>query len=252
MAQEDRSHRVIYMYNLKRLNESASNHHFKMDTLETAIKLIRPSCFMTFIDLKDAYYSIPVALEYQKYLKFIWRDQLYAFTSLPMGLSSYSSPRVFTKVMKPVFAYLRSQFGHTCLGSIDDSFYLEDSFMKCELATLRRVQLIISLGFKVHPEKSVVVPTQTLEFLGFLLDSICMIVPLTSKKVDKILQLSQKFSHPNKQFTIREVASILGTLVSSFPGVQFGPLHYRQIEVDKERNLQLNQGNFDAFMTLSE
>jgi len=188
-----------------------------MDTLETAIKLIRPSCFMTTFDLKDVYYSVPVALEHQKYLKFIWRDQLYAFTSLPMGLSS--SPRVFTKVMKPVFAYLRSQFGHTCLGSIDDSFYLEDSFMKCELATLRRVQLIISLGFKVHPEKSVVVPTQTLEFLGFVLDSICMIVPLTSKKVDKISQLCQKFSHPNKQFTIREVASFLGTLVSSFPGV---------------------------------
>lgn len=28
-----------------------------------------------------------------------------------------------------------------------------------------------------------------------------------------------KFSHPNKQFSIREVASFLGTLVLSFPGV---------------------------------
>ena len=178
---------------------------------------------MTSIDLKDAYYSIPVALEHQKYLKFIWRDQLYAFTSLPMGLSC--SPRVFTKVMKPVFASLRSQFGHTCLGYIDDSFYLEDSYMECELATstLRAVQLMISSGFKVHPEKSVIIPTQTLEFLGFVLDSIRMMVTLTSKKVDKILQLYQKFSHPNKQFTIREVASFLGTLVSSFPGVRVWP-----------------------------
>jgi len=78
--------------------------------------------------------------------------------------------------MKPVFAYLRSPFGHTCLGYIDDSFYLEDSYMECELATLRAVQLIIILGFKVHPEKSVIIPTQTLEFLGFVLDSIRMIV----------------------------------------------------------------------------
>ena len=153
--------------------------------------------------------------------------------------------------MKPVFAYLRSQFGHTYLGYIDDSLYLEDSYMECELATLRAVQLIISLDFKVHPEKSVIIPTQTLEFPGFVLDSLRMMETLTSKKVDKILQLCQKFSHPNKQFTIREVASFLGTLVSSFPGVQFGPLHYRQIEVDKERNLKLNQGKFDALMTLS-
>ena len=220
-----------------------------MDTLETAIRLMRPGCYMTSIDLKDAYYSIPIAEEHQKYLKFIWRDQLYAFTSLPMGLTS--SPRIFTKVLKPVFSHLRSQFGHTCLGYIDDSFYLEDSYTECEEATLRAIQLFVSLGFKIHPEKSVIIPTQILEFLGFILNSILMSVTLTNKKAVKILQLCQKFSLPNKRFTIREVASFLGTLVSSFPGVEFGPLHYRHIEVDKEANLKLNRGNFDSFMTLS-
>ena len=68
-SKKDGSHRVIF--NLNRLNESVSYHHYKINTLETAIKLIRPSCFMTSIDLKDAYYSIPAALEHQKYLKFI-------------------------------------------------------------------------------------------------------------------------------------------------------------------------------------
>ena len=98
--------------------------------------------------------------------KFIWRDQLYAFTSLPMGLTS--TPRIFTKVLKPVFSCLRSQFGHTCLGYIDDSFYLEDSYTECEEATLRAIQLFVSLGFKIHPEKSVIIPTQILEFLEFI------------------------------------------------------------------------------------
>ena len=60
---KDGSHRVIF--NLKRLNEAVSYHHFKMDTLETAIKLMRPGCYMTSIDLKDAYYSIPIAPEHQ-------------------------------------------------------------------------------------------------------------------------------------------------------------------------------------------
>ena len=74
---------------------------------------------------------------------------------------------------------------------------------------------------------------------------------MTNKKAVKILQLCQKFSLPNKRFTIREVPSFLGTLVSSFPGVEFGPLHYRHIEVDKEANLKLNQGNLDSLLTLS-
>ena len=113
------------------------------------------------------------------------------------------------------------------------------------------MQLFISLGFKIHPEKSVVIPTQVLEFLGFILNSILMTVTLTGKKAEKILQLCQKFSSPDRQFTIREVASFIGTLVSSFPGVEFGPLHYRHIEADKELNLKLSKGNFDSHMTLS-
>ena len=145
-----------------------------------------------------------------------------------------SSHRIFTNVLKPVFSYLRSQFGHTCLGYIDDSFYLEDSYTECEEATLRAIQLLVSLGFKIHPEKSVIIPTQILEVLGFILNNILMSVTLTNKKAVKILQLCQKFSLPNKRFTIREVPSFLGTLVSSFPGVEFGPLHHRHIEVDEE------------------
>ena len=189
---------------------------------------------------RPVYYSIPIALEHQKYLKFIWIGQLHAFNSLPMGLTS--SPRIFTKILKPIFSYLRRRFGHTCLGYIDDSFYLEDSYLQCEEATQHAMELFGNLGFKTH-QKSVVIPTQTLEFLGFILNSILMLVTLTNRKAVKILQLYQTFSVPNKQLTICEIASFLGTLIFSFPGVEFGPLHYRHIEVDKERNLKLNQGN---------
>ena len=45
-----------------------SQHHFKMDTIQTGLKLMRPRCFMASVDLKDAYYSVPVAKEDRKYL----------------------------------------------------------------------------------------------------------------------------------------------------------------------------------------
>ncbi len=79
-----------------------------------------------------------------------------------MGLTS--SPRIFTKLLKPVFATLRSKFGHSCLGYIDDSLNLEDSYTEAERATLHAVELLISLGFTIHPEKSIVTPTQVIEF----------------------------------------------------------------------------------------
>ena len=75
---KDGSHRVIF--NLKKLNDSVSYHHFILDTLPTALPLIKPSCFMQSIDQKDAYYSLPISIEYQKYLKIFWMDVLYTLT----------------------------------------------------------------------------------------------------------------------------------------------------------------------------
>ena len=62
----DGSHRMIL--NLKPFNEFVQYYHFKMDTLESAIRIMKPGCYMASIDLKDAHYSVPVAIEHQKYI----------------------------------------------------------------------------------------------------------------------------------------------------------------------------------------
>ena len=61
--------------NLKPLNKFVDYHHFKMDTFRTALKPIRPACLMTSVDLKDAYYSIPIAEEDRKLLMFQWKGK---------------------------------------------------------------------------------------------------------------------------------------------------------------------------------
>ena len=38
---------------------------------------------MASIDIKDAYYSVPVADSDKKYLKFEWHDTLYKFSCFP-------------------------------------------------------------------------------------------------------------------------------------------------------------------------
>ena len=56
-----------------------------MDTFQTAVKLIRPGCFMASVDLRDAHYSIPIASEDRKCLMFKWQGSYFQFTSLPRG-----------------------------------------------------------------------------------------------------------------------------------------------------------------------
>lgn len=100
---------------LSKLNEHLSYHHFKMDTFEVAKKLVSHNCYMASIDLRDAYYSVPIAKEYRKYLKFFWNGTLYQYKALPNGLSP--APRLFTKLLKAPFAKLRS-LGYTVLWAI--------------------------------------------------------------------------------------------------------------------------------------
>ena len=76
------------------------------------------SCHMASVDLRDAYYSIPIAIEDRKYLMFEWQGSYYQFTCLPNGLAC--TPRMFTKILKPVYSHLR-MLGHTFMGHIDDS-----------------------------------------------------------------------------------------------------------------------------------
>ena len=115
---KDGTHRLIL--NLKKFNESVEYHHFKMDSLNTITKLVSKNCFMASIDLKDAYYSVPVRKQDRKLLRFQWNDIMFEYTCLPNGLSS--SPRIFTKILKPPLAELHKK-GHISLAHLDDIYF---------------------------------------------------------------------------------------------------------------------------------
>ena len=114
--------------NLKKLNLYATKAHFNMDTLYTITKLIEKDCFMASIDLKDAYYSVPITREDRKYLRFLWQGTLFQFTCLPNGLSC--TPRKFTKLLKPAFFDLHLR-GHISSAYIDDMYLQGQTYKEC-------------------------------------------------------------------------------------------------------------------------
>lgn len=100
--------------------------------------LLTKGCFMVSIDLQDAYYLVPIALEHREYLKFFWKGNAWQFKALPNGLSS--GPRLFTKILKPTPAYLRS-IGVKIIGYIDDTLIIAKS----------REEAIHAMQKTVHP-----------------------------------------------------------------------------------------------------
>ena len=52
-------------------------------------------------------------------------------------------------------------------------------------------------------------------------------------------------------YTLREVAKVIGLLVSSFSAVMYGPLYYQQLERDKSIATKDSKGNYNTPMSLS-
>ena len=59
--------KVRLIINLKKLNTNVYNTHFKMEGIQTIIKLVTPNCWMASLGLKHAHYSVKVDPICQKY-----------------------------------------------------------------------------------------------------------------------------------------------------------------------------------------
>jgi hypothetical protein len=66
-----------------------------MEGIDRLKHFIRENDWLVKLDLQDAYFVVPVALEHQKFLRFLWKGVLYQYVCLPFGLSL--APRVFKK-----------------------------------------------------------------------------------------------------------------------------------------------------------
>jgi len=219
-----------------------------MEDVKTVTQILGKDYYMAKIDLKSAYHSIPIANEDRKFLRFRWKGILYEYTCLPFGLCT--APRVFTKLLKPVVAYLRNK-GYISVVFIDDLLLIGLNYDMCIANITSTLSLLESLGFTINYDKSVITPTRKLEYLGFQLDTIEMTIQLPKHKKEKILKLIPTILN-RPTFTIHDCAKVIGTLVAASPAVPYSLLYCRQLERDKESFLSIHEGDFSKPMYLSK
>ena len=106
------------------------------------------------------------------------------------------------------------------------------------------VNLLESLGFTIL-EKSVFKPSQCLEFLGFVKNSVNMTVEINEMKAQAIINIIQGFLEHKKR-TITLLASVFGSCISFFPAIPFEKLCYRNLEKEKTNAFTLHKGNFNG------
>lgn len=211
--------------NLKPLNKFVIRRRFKMESMATLRELLKENDWMTSVDLKDAFLSVPIHSAHRKLLRFRWQGRLYEFQCLPFGLTS--APRIFTKLMKPVMAILRRR-SIRCMIFIDDILLLSQSREELFQITQEFAKLLGLLGFLVNADKSIMTPCQSLTYLGFMVDSVQMTLTLPMEKLELIIQdCCRALAQP--QVPVRDLARIIGRMSATTQAILPAPLHYHRI-----------------------
>ena len=92
-------------------------------------------------------------------------------------------------------------------------------------------------------------PSTTIQHLDFVIDSINMTVSLPSDKLTRLVRSCQDLLVTDR-VSIRKLAQVIGTIVSSFMAVVHGQLHYRGLEMFKTQCLDQTH-SYDRLVTLS-
>ncbi len=215
------------IFNLKTFNNSVHTEKFKLESLDLVKTMLKPNDYLMKLDLKDAYYSVPIAEDHKKYLRFQFQGVTYEYQGLPFRLSS--APRAFTKLLKPVISILRSS-GIRVVIYLDDLLLLHQDAAELQGIFQLVSTLLADLGFIIKLEKCSQSPVQAIIFLGAMLNSVNMTISVPPEKLSS-LQMECKEIQKRQWCTMLELSALLGRMNQTARiGIWEAPLHYRSLQ----------------------
>ena len=212
--------------NLKDLNSHIKYEKFKMESLKNLKDLLHPGDLMVKIDLKDAYFSIPLNERSRKLVRFEWEGKLYEFVCLMFGLGP--APRIFTKLLKIPMGFLR-KLKIRLIIYIDDILVMANGLEGIIMARDSVLAVLQSLGFVINRKKSVLDPSTLMEFLGFVVDSFAMTLSVPQEKAVNLGELC-KTTLLADNLSLWELSRVVGKLRATAPALTHAPLQIRYLQ----------------------
>ena len=182
-----------------------------MESNRSVIASVRPGEWMTSIDFKDAYFHIPIHESCRHLLRFATNGRVFEYVALPFGLAT--APRVFTRVASAPVATLHCR-GLPLNPYLDDWLLHNLERLLLGLSTQEAVRMLTSLGWIISIEKSILIPTQDMVFIGMRLLTREGIVCPPLERIDKMI-LAVTLVLTQRTLAAKTLLSLLG-LMNSF------------------------------------
>ena len=219
------SSKMRLVLDVSSLNQYIPTYKFKMTTITTVRETLRPGYFMASIDLKDAYWHVPIARSFRPFLAFSTGHSILQFRVLPFGINL--APRVFTKILRPIHSMLAAR-GVTLLMYLDDWLVYAPSRSQCEAMVKTTLEVGAQVGLAFNLTKSHLTPTQSITWLGMLWESSSSTMAL-SKDNQERCRKQVSLALQSSSLTRRQWESLMGSLNHASLVVPLGRLRARRL-----------------------
>jgi hypothetical protein len=207
--------------NLKPLNAFQEARPFKLEGVKEIKAMIRPGDYGMTADLKDAYTQCGLSSVDRKLTRFWWNGVRYQWRTLMFGLAQ--APYLWTKLLKPVIAHLRT-IGIRCILYLDDLIVVAGSKVQtAEHMAIAMATFGEHLGLKWKVSKCDLLPKQEFEALGLIWNSDQMTVSVNKARMSALQHAAKRLLKRFKEkqpVKVRDLARVVGQAQSCTDGVQ--------------------------------
>ena len=255
--------RTIFHLSYPKSGSSSINYHISKEdfglqyvTIDDAISGIQlngPGCFLAKTDIELAFRLIPIHPNDYELLGMYWKGKYYYDKVLPFGLRS--APCIFNKLSDALEWILVNNCNISFACHILDDFLIikppasQPPFdTHCQTSLDNMLSTFKTIGIPIAEGKTQG-PSQVLEFMGILLDTVKMEARLPPDKIAKLNACLNEFER-KKSCTLKELQSLIGTLNFACKVVPPGrPFLQRMIALTRNvlkshHHIRLNVGFF--------
>ena len=225
------------MINLKDLNTFIPYKHFKMEGFHLLKEILEQGDYLCELYLKDTYFCVALNKQSRKYVRFEWEVSLYEFLCLCFELGP--APKLFKKLIKLPVSIICNLYIRIIV-YLDGFLILGKTLEETILSRDTVIYLLQNLGFVINLKKLVLHPTQGIEFLGIIIDSVEMTVSLPQENVELISKRCQDILSMH-DVSIIDLAKLLGTLSPTVLAILSVPLYMRYLQRQQIHNLCLRR-----------
>ena len=213
------------------LNDLACVDKFSYQSVQDAVKLITPGCYMVKVDLSSAFRSVRLhRSDYQNAgLAWAWKDSaqedILIDTRLPFGAKR--SPFIFNALSQAVCGIYKKGGHHGITAYLDDFLLISPDFQSALEHRQQLMSLLRRLGFAINYSK-INGPSKIITFLGIELNSLTGTLGLPLDKLRSFMA-DVKRVYSSKTASKRDLQSLLGRLAWMGQVIWAGKCHMQRI-----------------------